>query len=180
MGMTKKAGHNDHGFEVPMAHVQDPDQPLQNDSEGPRSIIIAVDASSEAPSVIAAGARISRSARESTIHVVHVFRTSRFDRARAGVPALNPDFLEDAKEHLESLVRSARRQSRSPVVGHFTVGDPTEEILKACRELQADLLVIGTHDHFGLERLLLGSIAETLVRKARCSVLVMRRQGDRR
>jgi nucleotide-binding universal stress UspA family protein len=35
-------------------------------------------------------------------------------------------------------------------------------------------LVIGTHDHAGFERLILGSTAETLMRKAGCSVLVVR------
>jgi nucleotide-binding universal stress UspA family protein len=54
------------------------------------------------------------------------------------------------------------------------VGDPVAEILRMSQELEADFLVVGTHDATGFERLLLGSIAETLMRKAPCSVMVVR------
>jgi universal stress protein A len=54
------------------------------------------------------------------------------------------------------------------------MGDPQTEILRICDQVSTDLLVIGTHDYHGLERLILGSIAETLVRKAHCSVMVVR------
>jgi nucleotide-binding universal stress UspA family protein len=54
------------------------------------------------------------------------------------------------------------------------VGDPTGEILRVRSEIKADMLVVGTHDHSGFERLLLGSIAETLMRKAGCSVFIVR------
>jgi nucleotide-binding universal stress UspA family protein len=159
-----------------MTDSEDPNRPLQIVPDEPKSIVVAVDASAGAPAVVAAGARISRAAHGSTIHIVHVFRTSRFDRSRAGAPVQSSELIDEAKDHLESLVRSARRQTRSSVIGHFTVGDPTEEIMKACTTLDADLLVIGTHDHVGFERLLLGSIAETLMRKVRCSVFVVRRR----
>jgi nucleotide-binding universal stress UspA family protein len=123
------------------------------------------------------GARFARTFPEASLHVVHVFRTSRFDRAHAGVPAPAAEALADAKEHLEFFVRSARLQCRNSVTGHFVVGSPTDEILRLRTELDVDLLVVGTHDHKGFERLLLGSVAETLVRKAHCSVLVVRAKG---
>jgi nucleotide-binding universal stress UspA family protein len=118
---------------------------------------------------------MTRALPSATLHIVHVFRSNRFDHACPGVPATPASVIDEAKEeHLESFVRAARRQGRAEVVGHFEVGDPTTEILRFCSEHEADLLVVGTHDHQGLERLLLGSIAETLVRKARCTVLVIR------
>ena len=120
------------------------------------------------------GARLGRGLPLAAVHVVHVFRTSRLERGHAWSAGASSEALEDAKEHLESHVRGARAQCRNDVTGHFVVGDPTAEVLRACGELKADVLVIGTDDHSGFERLLLGSVAETLTRRAGCSVFVVR------
>jgi len=149
-------------------------EPLRNTEQDPRLILCAVDTSNGAARVLSMAARLARAFPEATLHVVHVFRTSRFDRAHAAAPSVSPDALADAKDHLEFHVTSARAQCRNTVTGHFQVGDPTHEVLRLVQELQAGLLVLGTHDHKGFERLLLGSTAETLVRKAGCSVLVVR------
>jgi nucleotide-binding universal stress UspA family protein len=87
---------------------------------------------------------------------------------------MSSDALADAKEHLEYYKRFAASQCRNAIVGHFCSGSPTAEILRVCAELGVDHLFIATHDHSGFERLLLGSIAETLVRRAPCSVSVVR------
>jgi nucleotide-binding universal stress UspA family protein len=147
---------------------------LENSGDEIEVIVVAVDGTAGATRVISTAARLSRAVPAAEMHIVHVFPTHRFDRARAGVPVTNADFVEDAKEHLESFVRSARRQCRNHVTPHFVVGDPTAEILRLSAALKANLLVVGTHDHTGFERLLLGSVAETLMRKVGCSVLVVR------
>ncbi|HTQ06699.1 MAG TPA: universal stress protein [Polyangiaceae bacterium] len=152
----------------------DSSEPLRNTGDEPEVIIAALDASNGSTRVLAMAARIARAFPAAALHVVHVFRTNRFDRAHAGAPVANPDALADAKDHLEAHVRSARLQCRNNVTGHFIIGDPTNEILRVRAEIHADLLVIGTHDHSGFERLLLGSIADNLTRKAGCSVLVVR------
>lgn len=154
--------------------MTEPSDSLRNTGDDPEVILVAVDTSTGSARVLAVGARLARAFPSAAIHVVHVFRTSRFDRAPAGAPAENADALADAKEHLEFHVRQARLQCRNNVTGHFLVGDPTAEILRVRVEIKADMLVVGTHDHSGFERLLLGSIAENLMRKAGCSVLVVR------
>jgi nucleotide-binding universal stress UspA family protein/quercetin dioxygenase-like cupin family protein len=50
-------------------------------------------------------------------------------------------------------------------------GDPPEEILRLAQELPCDLIVMGTQGRTGLKRLLLGSVAEEVMRKAPCSVM---------
>jgi len=148
--------------------------PLHNSASDPRVVLIAVDASGGAPAIVNAGARLARSFPTATVHVVHVFRTSRFDRARAGTSGPPADAIQDAKETVEFHVRSARKVCRNEVRGHFLIGDPVGEVTKLAKEVKADLLVVGTHDHTGLERFLLGSIAETLMRHVHCSVYVVR------
>jgi nucleotide-binding universal stress UspA family protein len=53
-------------------------------------------------------------------------------------------------------------------------GDPAVEILAAAREVRCDLIVMGTHGRTGLGRLLMGSVAEQVVRKAACPVLTVK------
>jgi nucleotide-binding universal stress UspA family protein len=53
-------------------------------------------------------------------------------------------------------------------------GDPAMEILKLAEEEDCDLIVMGTHGLTGLERLLMGSVAEKVLRRAPCPVLTVR------
>jgi nucleotide-binding universal stress UspA family protein len=53
-------------------------------------------------------------------------------------------------------------------------GFAATEILRLAEEAKADLIVMGTHGRTGLSRLVLGSVAEQVVRKARCPVLTVK------
>ncbi len=53
-------------------------------------------------------------------------------------------------------------------------GPPGSEIVKAAREWEADLIVIGSHGRHGITRALVGSVAEAVMRDAPCPVLVVR------
>lgn len=57
--------------------------------------------------------------------------------------------------------------------GTVRVGSPAHVILNVAREWDADLVVLGTHGRRGLPRFFLGSVAETVLRKAPCSALVI-------
>jgi nucleotide-binding universal stress UspA family protein len=63
---------------------------------------------------------------------------------------------------------------RIPVHHVFMEGDPATEIVRYASEAGIDLIVMGTHGRTGLERLLMGSVAEKVMREARCSVLVVK------
>jgi nucleotide-binding universal stress UspA family protein len=61
------------------------------------------------------------------------------------------------------------------IVRHvFLQGDPATEIVHYARDSASDLIVMGTHGRTGLERLLMGSVAEKVMRDAPCSVLVVK------
>ena len=152
---------------------------LQDPPDEPKTILAAVDSSANGLRVVAMATRLTRAMPGAELHFVHVFRTSRLDRARMAAPASNADFVEDAKEQLAYHVRTAKKQSRASITGHFAIGDPATEILKLCESLDADVLVIGTHDYVGFERFLLGSVAENLMRKAGCPVFIVRPKGHK-
>ncbi len=56
----------------------------------------------------------------------------------------------------------------------YLAGDPAEQIVRFARKTGFDLLVVGTHGRTGVQRLVLGSVAERIVRQAPCPVLVVR------
>ncbi len=57
---------------------------------------------------------------------------------------------------------------------HLVVGDPAREIVRLAAGEGADLIVMGTHGRGGLTRLLMGSVAEEVVRRAECPVLTVK------
>jgi len=57
---------------------------------------------------------------------------------------------------------------------HVSAGIPFVEIVRYAREVEADLIVMGSHGRTGIEHMMIGSVAERVVRKAPCSVLVVR------
>jgi nucleotide-binding universal stress UspA family protein len=61
-----------------------------------------------------------------------------------------------------------------PVTHVFIEGDPAVEIIRYARDVGMDLIVMGTHGRTGTERLLLGSVAEKVMRDGPCSVLVVK------
>jgi nucleotide-binding universal stress UspA family protein len=56
----------------------------------------------------------------------------------------------------------------------LVIGDPASEIPRIAKEENVDLIVMGTHGRTGLLRLLMGSVAELVVRRAHCAVLTVR------
>ncbi len=61
-----------------------------------------------------------------------------------------------------------------PVRYRLEVGDPVAEILRVAEEVKCDLIVMGMHGRSWLAHLLIGSVAEQVVRKAACPVLVVK------
>lgn len=82
-------------------------------------------------------------------------------------------FKSDAREHLEFLV-PAEDVAAGRVVLATAWGDATDQILKYASEHDVDLIVCGTHGRQGWDHIALGSVAETVVRRAPCPVLTVR------
>lgn len=57
---------------------------------------------------------------------------------------------------------------------HLLVGNPADEIVRFAEDQEAGLIVLGSHGRTGAARLLMGSVAEAIVRKATCPVLTIK------
>lgn len=89
------------------------------------------------------------------------------------VPSGTLPTAEEAAEELRGLEKQAHHLRIESTVME---GDPVDMILRAAKETDSDVIVMGTHGRTALSRLLLGSVAELVLRKAPCPVLTVRAQ----
>lgn len=89
--------------------------------------------------------------------------------------------IEEASDQIRDYVEEklAEFQQEQPAtferaVTHVRVGAPADEIAQLAADLDADMVIVGTHGRRGARRLLLGSVAEGTMRLSRCPVLVVR------
>jgi len=87
-----------------------------------------------------------------------------------------PELEEQAKQGRDLVDKCAQRLHVNgyKVDSEVETGDVRESIINSATRWHADLILLGSHGHKGMGRLLLGSVAESVVRHANCSVLVVR------
>ncbi len=160
-----------------------------------KNILCAVDFSETSDHALRY-ARALASAHDSRLTLFHVVQMpslasfpTLFDRNAAdqydeyGVPQLrssivNMDAIRGAaSEKLEELLEICRGDAIE-CSGEVAVGDPYSELVKKAAEDAFDLIVMGTHGQSGLKELLIGSVAEKVVRKAPCPVLTVKLPED--
>jgi len=90
-------------------------------------------------------------------------------------PVLSVEEMQKtAQKRLEAFLRDKAPQIAGSVIKKVVLGKPFVEIIGYCRQENIDLIVLGTHGHSALASMLLGSVAEKVVRKAPCAVLTVR------
>ena len=109
------------------------------------------------------------------LHIVHVVAPhfALLDKMRE--QARETLMLEEAEEELARIRRDDCGNSAT-VFTQVLVGPPVPKLLEYAKEQQIDLILLATHGRTGIEHLMIGSVAEKLVRAAPCSVLVFRRR----
>ena len=103
------------------------------------------------------------------------------------VPEAAAFSVETMQAQSESLVKDAQAtlhtlppdgwENEKQIVREVRVGAAFMEIIDYAREHSIDLIVIGTHGRSGLMHILMGSVAERIVRKASCPVLTVKPEG---
>ena len=94
----------------------------------------------------------------------------------AGVPELSMpvEQIERAAWHRMRELIEKYRDRHAGIEGEVRTGNAFVGIVNCAREMDADLIVMGTHGHTGLKHILIGSVAEKVVRKAPCPVLTVK------
>jgi nucleotide-binding universal stress UspA family protein len=83
--------------------------------------------------------------------------------------------VEPDRTELERMLRDVKPSDPAvKVVYRLVSGDPSHAVCQAAEEEGADFIVVGTHGRTGLGRLLMGSVAESIVRHAKCPVVTVK------
>ena len=145
-----------------------------------RSIVVATDFSPTASLALDRALELAR-AREARIVLAHAVSYRAFAGGSARLGLLAPDVdqqIRDASrgpmQELEDRVRAAGLE----VVVELEMGPAAQTVATLAKKLAADLIVAGTRGHSAFEHLLLGSVAEGIVRRAECPVLTVHPGDD--
>jgi nucleotide-binding universal stress UspA family protein len=141
-------------------------------------IVVAYDFSSYGRAVLDRAVALVARAPFHVLHMVTVIDP------HSGIPVephhghIDYEYADRVRVRMTDEIRKAFEAtpiaSEIQVFVHPRIGKPADEILDLAKEVGADLILVGTHGHTGLPRLLMGSVAERVVREAGCAVLVAR------
>jgi nucleotide-binding universal stress UspA family protein len=143
-----------------------------------RSILVPIDFSPVSRLVVAHAVSLARRF-EASAHVIHTWELP---------PPLRPDLTVWTGDIRPSLELEAREESKRTLrallddpefhlqglTSEILHGHPYEQIIATAEARKCDLIVMGTHGRTGVSHLLMGSVAEKVMRHARCPVLTLR------
>lgn len=145
-------------------------------SEFYRNIVIATDGSENSQRAISYGIEIAKLS-GATVHALYVVDTVSFSSIPmdAGWESMY-DTLKNEGEKAISEVKERGKVSGVEVREVLLEGHPSNEIIDFAEKNNADLIVVGTLGKTGLDRFLMGSVAEKVVRGSKVPVLVVRNE----
>jgi nucleotide-binding universal stress UspA family protein len=154
----------------------------------PYIIVVGVDFSPTGDTALTRAFELASRELNAEVHVIYVGRgygpLVHFDYGSELLTLGMDEATDKLKAYTERRLTEfieARRErelgSFTRAVTHIRLDAPAEEIAQLASDLEADLVVVGTHGRRGIRRVLLGSVAEGVVRMAPCPVLVVRPPG---
>lgn len=140
----------------------------------PKNILVPIDFSEQSEKAASAACALA-SKTGATVHLLHAYLipVESVGIALTVSQKYVEQFVQESKAQLQELVA---KLCPNASVGPLLVesGDPREVITHKAKELNAELIVMGTHGRRGLMHAIMGSVAESVARSAHCSVLVVR------
>lgn len=114
---------------------------------------------------------------DADVTLLHVINPARAGYgAQAGIPSFSEEWYEEAEAAAAELFETAREHAPPGITIHTetAVGQPSRLIVDYVEENDIDGIVMGSHGREGVSRILLGSVAETVVRRSPIPVTVVR------
>lgn len=136
-------------------------------------ILAAVDGSPISEIVLAQTADLARAMPDAEVHVVHAVEVALIGGVESGVVPLTVSLVEE-KKYVQRVAAELAQKVGRHVYPHLRVDTAWHGVVQAATDIEATLLVVGTHDRRGLSRLLVGSVTDVVVRSAPCPVYVAR------
>ncbi len=143
----------------------------------PQHFLVPIDFSESSSQALAYAVSLARQLK-ARITLLHIIQAPPLAGGDMGV-ALPQTYLQEIEDISRRDMEAYRQSTADEGVAADVVlvhGVPFQEILETAKAHHADLIVMGTHGRTGLSHVLLGSVAEKVVRMAHCPVLVARQQ----
>jgi nucleotide-binding universal stress UspA family protein len=153
----------------------------------PYVIVVAVDYAEGGHLAFERALELAAERPSAEVHVINVLPISQagYPDPVSGTWTSGPPPLDEAAEQLRGYVARRAAAFREHYEGsnlafldgiraHQRLEIPSEQIAQLAADVEADLVIVGTHGRRGFSRLMIGSVAEATVRLAPCPVLVMR------
>lgn len=124
-------------------------------------------------------ALLLRKSLDADLEVIHVYDPGSFEMPAPyyfmpGVETWIDEHFSNLKERGRNALQALLPELGEKTVGHFIEGQPGKKISEYANEHDIDLVVLGTHGHTGFNRLIMGSVAEYVLRHAHCGVLTIK------
>jgi nucleotide-binding universal stress UspA family protein len=141
-----------------------------------KTILVATDFSEPSANALAYGRDLARSY-NATLHVLHVTENimMRYSpEAGFGVPEMQHDLDRAARRQLDTLITADDIRDLRVMPALESATNAADAIVAYATAQEIDLIVVGTHGRGVIKRLIMGSVAERVVRTAPCPVLAVR------
>jgi universal stress protein A len=137
-----------------------------------KNIVCALNFDEHQEAVLQLAAALARES-DATLHLLHIARIP-FPDMDVPLPiGKKPRWEDESRARIEALIKREGAQDIKHSI-EVKSGVPDLDIVQIAARLRADLIVIATHGRTGLHHLALGSVAEQVIRRAECPVLVIR------
>jgi nucleotide-binding universal stress UspA family protein len=161
---------------APVLLIQESDRPGRFEGRNTLRMLVALDGSSFAEKIIQPAAELARTL-DADVTLLRVVIPFRFDIRAVAAPGAIDRQVESARNYLEAVARRVSGLSRPVKVRVGVRERPAPAIVEAAEAGEFDLVALATHGHGGAHHLLVGSVADQVIREAKVPVLVTRPSG---
>ena len=135
-----------------------------------KRIIVPFDYSDDSMRAVRVG--MSLAEKKEDVHLVHVL--NELPSGEVGI-YWTPSTDEQRKALSKTTIKDKLTMANiGDIKIDVLIGDPADEIISVANEIETDLIVIPSHGYTGLKKMLMGSVAQKVVRHAKCAVLVLK------
>ncbi|MBN9162961.1 MAG: hypothetical protein BGO98_17285 [Myxococcales bacterium 68-20] len=140
-----------------------------------RTILVPIDGSPPSRAALEHAVALAAESTSTRVDVLHVEAPDEFETG--SMTELAPSAREEIRREMDCALAGAEARLGERVTRRTVPGDPLRRIIEIASEGGYELIVMGTHGRVGRLHMLLGSVAEGVVRNAPCPVLTVREPG---
>jgi nucleotide-binding universal stress UspA family protein len=112
---------------------------------------------------------------DTEIHLIHVIVPGFADSPVAGIPDVVAEEKKEEQEVLDHMARALKESLNINATAEVLTGETTADVIAhACRQFDADEVIVPSHVRHGFSRLWFGSVADEIVDAAPCTVVVLK------